>query len=114
MEKSNLDMYVLSNQKYFTPAQLMQVRQTLENVTDQQAMALQSIDYKDPTMILIISLIVGYLGIDRILVGDVGLGIVKMLTCGGLGIWTLVDWFVIMDKAREYNFQKFMMATSML
>lgn len=114
MEKRNLDMYVLSNQKYFTPAQLMQVRQTLENVSDEQAMAFQGLDYKDPTVMLILSLFVGYLGIDRILLGDIGLGIVKMLTCGGFGIWTLVDLFIIMDRTRDHNFQKFMMATAML
>jgi len=47
------------------------------------------------------------LGIDRFLIGDTGLGIWKLLTCGGLGIWALVDWFLIMGATREKNFAKF-------
>ncbi|MDR2683285.1 MAG: TM2 domain-containing protein, partial [Dysgonamonadaceae bacterium] len=56
----------------------------------------QMLQLKDPTVTLVISLLVGALGIDRFFIGDVGLGIGKLLTCGGLGIWTIVDWFLIM------------------
>ena len=42
------------------------------------------------------------------MIGDTGLGVGKLLTCGGLGIWTIVDWFLIMGRAREVNFQKVM------
>jgi len=41
------------------------------------------------------------------MLGDTGLGIAKLLTCGGLGIWTLVDFFLIMGRAREVNFNNF-------
>jgi hypothetical protein len=35
-----------------------------------------------------------------------GLGVAKLLTCGGLGIWTIVDWFLIMERTKEVNFEK--------
>jgi TM2 domain-containing membrane protein YozV len=67
----------------------------------------QTIQFKDPTTSIIVSILAGTLGIDRFLIGDTGLGIGKLLTCGGLGIWALVDWFLIMGATREKNFTKF-------
>lgn len=61
---------------------------------------------KDPTLSLVLSIILGGYGIDRIYVGDVGLGILKLLTCGGCGIWWLIDLFLIMDKTRQANLEK--------
>jgi TM2 domain-containing membrane protein YozV len=61
---------------------------------------------KDPTTILIVSLLAGALGIDRFMIGDTGVGVGKLITCGGLGIWTIVDWFMIMGATREKNFNK--------
>ena len=57
-------------------------------------------------MLLIISLLGGTLGIDRFLLGQIGLGVGKLLTCGGCGIWSIVDWFLIMDATRQSNAQK--------
>ena len=66
-------------------------------------MYLQSAELKDPTISLVISIVGGTLGIDRFYLGDTGLGIIKLLTCGGLGIWTIIDWFLIMNITRDKN-----------
>ena len=58
---------------------------------------------KDPTQALAISIVAGTLGIDRFYIGDIGLGIVKLLTLGGLFLWTLIDWFLIMGATRDKN-----------
>ncbi|MDP6602469.1 MAG: TM2 domain-containing protein [Phycisphaerales bacterium] len=38
---------------------------------------------------------IGGLGAHRFYVGKIGTGILMLITCGGLGIWTIVDFVMI-------------------
>jgi TM2 domain-containing membrane protein YozV len=44
---------------------------------------------------LLLSILVGGLGADRFYLGQTGLGIAKLLTCGGVGIWSLIDIILV-------------------
>ena len=50
---------------------------------------------KDWTVLLILSILLGGLGVDRFYAGSIGLGILKLLTGGGCGIWWLIDIIMI-------------------
>ncbi len=50
---------------------------------------------KDWLVTLLLSIFVGGLGIDRFYLGYTGLGILKLLTAGGCGIWWLIDLILI-------------------
>jgi hypothetical protein len=42
------------------------------------------------------------------MLGDTTNGVIKLLTCGGCGIWTIIDWFKIGDMTKQYNYKKIM------
>jgi hypothetical protein len=109
MDAQKVDMYLMANAKFFEGHQITAVRDKLLTADDSKFLVLQASNLKDPTVILIVSLLAGSLGIDRFMLGDTGLGIGKLLTCGGLGVWAIVDWFLVMGRAREVNFQKVML-----
>lgn len=101
-----MDMFIMTNSKFFETHHLSFIRERLLQADESKWPLLSTLDLKDPTMMLIVSILAGALGIDRFIIGDTGLGIGKLLTCGGLGIWALVDLFLIMGATKEKNMAK--------
>ena len=106
MEQQKVDMFMMMNNKYLPESQILFIRERLLAADDSKEGFLHTIQFKDPTIALILSLLTRELGIDRFYIGDTGLGIGKLITCGGLGIWTIIDWFLIMNATREKNFER--------
>ena len=106
MDAQKVDMLIMSNGKFFEGHQMNMIRERLLALDDSKWAMLSTIQLKDPTTSLIISILAGSLGIDRFMIGDTGLGVGKLLTCGGFGIWAIIDWFMIQKATREKNMQK--------
>lgn len=83
-----------------------EIIETLKNVPDEKYAMLASIPFKNSTTITIISVFLGGWGIDRFMLGDIGLGVLKLLTGGVCGIMWLIDLFIVGKRAKQWNYQE--------
>ncbi|WP_138268461.1 TM2 domain-containing protein [Anaerofustis stercorihominis] len=114
MEQNKVDMFLMSNAEYFPEENMMLIRERLQALPDECFVQLSTMQFKSPVVMLVVSLFVGGLGVDRMMLGEVGLGVLKLLTAGGCGIWTIIDWFMIMGNTKEKNVLKLMNAINMI
>jgi TM2 domain-containing membrane protein YozV len=105
MDSQKVDLFIASNGKFLPIIQIPFIKDRLEKVDESKWVIIQSLDLKDPTIMLIISIFLGCFGIDRILLGQAGLGVLKLITLGGCGIWTIIDWFTVYDATKDRNFK---------
>ena len=108
IEQSKVDMFFMTNAKYFPEEKAVYLKEKLRNMDDEKFSLVSTIELKDPTTLLLVSIFLGTLGIDRFMLGDTGMGILKLLTAGCCGVLTIVDWFTISKKTKEANFNKMM------
>ena len=108
MEAQKVDMYIMTNQKYFPEEQIMYLKEKLMAMPEEKFGLISTIELKDPTTLLLVSIFLGSLGVDRFMLGDTGMGVLKLLTAGCCGILTIIDWFTISKKTKETNFNRLM------
>ena len=107
-EQQKIDMFIMTNQKYFPEEKMVYLKDKLRTLDDEKFSLVSTMEFKDPTTLLLISIFVGGLGIDRFMLGDTGMGVLKLLTGGCCGVLTIIDWFTISKKAKETNFNNLM------
>lgn len=100
------DSFIIANAKYFPADKIPYIKEKLNDLPADKQMLLNTLDFKDPTVMLILSICTGSLGVDHFMLGEIGLGVLKLLTWGACGIWTIVDWFLVTNRTKEYNFNR--------
>ena len=109
VDKQKVDMFIMTNQKYFPAHKIIFLKEKLCYLDDTKFSMLSAIELKDPTMMLVVSIFLGSWGVDRFMLGETGMGVLKLLTGGCCGVLTLIDWFSIQNKTKEKNFNSIMM-----
>ncbi len=106
MKRSDIDMFIMSNKDNLPQEKLPFIKSKLEKMGEDQLDNLSMVSFKSPTTMVIISVFLGSWGIDRFMLGDTGIGIGKLLTLGGCGIWWLIDVCQISKITKEKNWEK--------
>lgn len=102
MEKSKVEMFLMANGKFIPANQIMAVKESLEKLSDDKSVLLHTVQFKDPTTALLLAI---FLGADRIYLGQIGLGVLKIiliLLAIGL-IWWLIDLFTVSNRVQSLN-----------
>ena len=109
MTQEKVDMYIMTNQKYLPAEKVVFLKQKLLEDDEAKFNLVSAVEFKDPTTLLMVSIFLGSLGIDRFMLGETGMGILKLLTLGLCGILTIIDWFSVQKKAKALNYTKLML-----
>ena len=109
MDSNQVNFWLNANVENFNLGDLPVIRAKLEELDDNQMMFLQGVKFKKPSTVFLIALLLGW---ERFLLNDTGVGIIKVITAYGCGIWWLIDIFSAKKRAQKYNLQQFQKATS--
>ena len=104
MKPELVQAFMLKNGDCFDMMAIQDVQNKLTEIDDSKSALLMSLSLQKPTVILIIAIVLGW---ERFFLDDIGMGVVKVITCYGCGIWWLVDIFSAQKRAYDYNYKKF-------
>ncbi|UPT66993.1 MAG: TM2 domain-containing protein [Sphingobacteriales bacterium JAD_PAG50586_3] len=106
MDKSQIDLFLMSAMEKFPTAHLGIMRMQLEALDNEKMMVFSSLPYKEPQTATILAFTCAC---DRLYLDDIGLGILKLvLILFVVGfIWWVIDIFTAADRAREHNLKLF-------
>ena len=110
--KQRVQYFLMNNKKYLPENRIPKLRERMLALNEEQLQSIECISFKDPTLLLIISFFVGEFGVDRFMLGDVGLGVAKLLVTFLTSfillfwVWWLIDLIRISGLTKKYNARK--------
>ncbi|MBO4936944.1 MAG: TM2 domain-containing protein [Clostridia bacterium] len=121
MDKSKVNMAIMQCRDYVSQKDMYWLMSRLEKADDSIFDRLLMLKFINPTIVIIVSIFFGVLGIDRFMVEDYLMGVFKfaLLGIGGFvmwldpmfsiliyflaGIWAFCDIFLCYNRAKEVN-----------
>ena len=106
MEKEKVNSIIIQYKDYLPQDKILYLKTALEKVEDSAYDDILVSKIHSPTTTLILSIFLGAIGIDRFYIGDVGIGVCKLLFGWlTLGIWPIIDIFCSFKRAKVKNFE---------
>ncbi len=113
MEDSKVSVCMAQLSGKIPGEQTLVVKNALKKASEGADETIACLSLHNPVIILLLSIFLGGIGVDRFVIGDIGLGVAKLLF-GWLtfGIWPLIDIFLCYKKSKQKNLQKILTAIS--
>lgn len=105
-KKALIIHFLIEHKNYFNDFDLDVLKADLESLSKEELKLFMNTNFVNPNANFAVSLLTSVLGVDRFVIGQTDIGLLKLLTAGGIGIWAIIDWFQIKELTQEYNFNK--------
>ena len=105
MDQEKVDNFIKEKADYFETEDLNELREFLLKSDDSKWQEIKNYHFINPYAIMYASVFAGFLGLDKYMMGETTLGLLKMITFGGFGVWLVVDWLLVMSDTRRKNLE---------
>lgn len=109
MDSQKVDLFIMNSANLLPAEHVPMIRQRLLDADENKMLMVQSMNLKKPMVAFLLNFFFGTMGADYFYLGKAGLGIAKLLTCGGIGIWWIINLFRITGLTKKCNYEKLMM-----
>jgi len=106
--ENEISEYFEKNSRYFPAVALENINEFMQHIDEEDLHLILTFPFKNPSKMFWTAFPLGLFGVDRFVLGDTGLGIVKLLTLGQFLIGFTVDSFTIISRTKNYNYQEFL------
>ncbi len=134
MEQSKVDMFILNKSTLFPSPLVLYIREQMLKMEDEEWRKVSTVQFRNPTIAMLLSLGCGVYGADRFYLGDWLLGCLKLLSTiilvativvidfmnidswfavlfmvlfiGIVVLWYFIDIFLVTKKTKELNYNK--------
>ena len=100
---TKVEKYIKRNRSKLDKKLSVVLAEKLLTVSDEKFNDVEYYYLKSPSKMRLTSIFLGWLGIDRFLMGDIGIGTLKFFTLGCGGVLWLIDIFKLPKKIKEEN-----------
>ena len=98
--------FLIKHKSYFHEFDLDLLKSDLKKLSPEELKLFMNTNFINPNVNFAVSILTNVLGVDRFVIGQTDIGLLKLLTAGGLGVWAIIDWFQIKELTQQYNFNK--------
>ena len=104
MDSQELDLFFEEYGSYLSADKIMYLKDKMKMMDKKRLSGIYTLKMTNPRYVFIVSVFPGIFGVDRFLIGDKHIGLLKLLTLGGCGILLVTDWLTIAETVRDLNF----------